>query len=318
MSDLRKRPAGQTEQSAQPAGSYPNFLAGQDAPPPAELPAEYVAAWRQYEAEEAAELEDGPLVAAAGQWRMARSLQVLLAEADAANPRRDKRSDGGIGDPRHQARAEDSDHNPWLQVAGTGVVRARDFDADGLELAAAFERMRAKAARGELPQLLHGGYLIHAGRITRPDFSGWSEYLGENPHATFGHVSVSRTPERFDSEQPWNVWTKEPAAPSGPSKPASKPKPAAPRGWTGPDLRGRSVQLRGEQGANGPRVRALQRFLRRTFPLYAKQLEDDGWWGPATSTVLRQFGQRSGVRSADGSNIGPQLGRKLFLAGFRG
>jgi hypothetical protein len=101
------------------------------------------------------------------------------------------------------------------------------------------------------------------------------------------------------------------------SPPAPTPPPAGP-GWTGPDLAGSAFALRGDQGNNGPRVAALQQFWRSRYALYAKHLAVDGWWGPKTSEVCRQFAQRSGIRSADGLNIGPQVARKLYLAGFRG
>lgn len=104
--------------------------------------------------------------------------------------------------------------------------------------------------------------------------------------------------------------------------PAPAPVPAPVRpvggGWTGPDLTGTGLGLRGEEGHNGARTRALQDWLRRTYPAYAKHLDIDGWWGEQTTGVVRQFGLRSGVRSADGENVGPQLARKLYLAGFRG
>lgn len=294
--------------------SYPYELAGAPAEPPQPAPADLVAAWRAYEAEELAELGDGPLVAAAGRWRMAGSLVSLLEEADAANPQRDKSSDGGIGNARHQQLGADSDHNPWLVVDKYGVVRARDFDVDGLDVHGAFERMRAAAHAGRLPQLRDGGYLILAGRITAPDFSRWLEYKGTNPHVTHGHVSVSRKAAQFDDRRRWNVWTVASQAPTSPTRPAPSRPPSPAR----PDLRGRYFELRGEQGATGPRVRALQQWFRKRYPRYAKQLADDGVWGPKTSAVVRQFGQRSGVRSADGLNIGPQLARKFYLAGFRG
>lgn len=299
---------------------YPHDLAGPETTPPDTPPAELVAAWREYETEEAAELEAGPLLAAAGAWRMAGSLQQLLAEADAASPGRDKRSDGGISDARHQGLGRASDHNPWLIVAGQGVVRARDFDVDGLDVAGAFERMRAAAAAGRLPQLTPGGYLIFAGRITAPDFGSWREYRGENPHVTHGHVSVGLAPERFDDRRPWNVWTPPRPATPRPAPTTPRQDPPAPTR----DLRGRGLQLRGEEGDAGPRVRELQRWLLRWYPAYAREglgpAGADSEWGPRTSSVLREFAHRrpGAVRSADGRNVGPRLARKLAAAGFRG
>lgn len=282
---------------------YPHDLAGDPADPPQAAPEDFRQAWREYEAGERQLLEDAGPIFSAGTWRMAPALQQLLQEADAANPGRDKTSDGGIGDARHQART--SDHNPDAR----GVVCARDFDVDGLDVPAAFERMRQAVLVGRLPQLV-GGYLISNGRMTTPSFDGWVEYDGENPHVTHGHVSVAHDPERADDRRPWNVWT---AARPAPARPAPATPPS-----NGSDLRGRSVDLRGEQGAAGPRVAALQAFLRRYAPRYARGLVVDGVWGPRTSAVVREFALRSGVRDADGLNIGPQIARKLTVAGFRG
>lgn len=300
-----------------PQDQYPHDLAGGRTTPPETPPAELVAAWREYEAEELAELEESPqLLAAAGPRRVATSLQVLLQEADAVNPRRDKRSDGAYGDARHAQLGKGSDHNAWVIVAGVGVCRARDFDVDGLDLAGAFERMRKLAAAGKLPQLAAGGYLIFCGRITAPDFSHWREYKGENPHVTHGHVSVSLIAERFDDRRAWNVWTAPAATPPRSTPPAPTPAPSRPTR----DLTGRGLQLRGDQGAAGPRVRELQRWFRRHYPAYARQLADDSQWGPRTTAVLREFAHRrpGAVPSADGANIGPRLARKLTAAGFRG
>ncbi|MEO6089551.1 MAG: hypothetical protein ABIQ18_41235, partial [Umezawaea sp.] len=59
-------------------------------------------------------------------WRVANSLQTLLAQLNAAAPGRSKVSDGSIGDPNHQAEGSGSDHNP----DAAGVVCARDFTHD--------------------------------------------------------------------------------------------------------------------------------------------------------------------------------------------
>lgn len=110
--------------------------------------------------------------------------------------------------------------------------------------------------------------------------------------------------------------TQSPSAPLS-SPPVPTPSPAGP-GWTGPDLQGQGLALRGDQGNNGPRVAALQRFWRDRYPLYAKSLAADGWWGDGTSAVCAQFAARSGIRGADGRNVGPLLAARLHGAGFRG
>jgi hypothetical protein len=99
--------------------------------------------------------------------------------------------------------------------------------------------------------------------------------------------------------------------------PTPTPPPAA-TGWTGPDLRGAGLNLRGEHGASGPRVQALQNFYRTRYPAYARLLVCDGWWGNETTRITAEFARRSAIRAADGRNIGPQIARKLHLAGFRG
>jgi len=114
-----------------------------------------------------------------------------------------------------------------------------------------------------------------------------------------------------------------PPSPSVPLPSPPAPTPAGPPagGWTGPDLTGTSLDLRGEQGHNGLRVQRLQAGLLKSYPRYARgglgPAGADGWWGERTTGVLRTFAVNSGVRSADGRNIGPQLARKLYLAGIR-
>lgn len=107
--------------------------------------------------------------------------------------------------------------------------------------------------------------------------------------------------------------------PVGPPDPA--PAPPAPAGWTGPDLRGSGINLRGEAGNNGPRVQALQSWLLVNFPAYARDglapEGADGWWGPHLTAVLREYAARSGVRGALGDNVGPQIARRLYLSGAR-
>lgn len=294
---------------------YPHALAGEPADPPEAAPADLVEAWRDFEEQERQALDREAPLFAAGSWRPAPAISRLFMEANATNPGRDRRSDGIVGDLRHQARR--SGHNPDAR----GVVVAGDVDVDGLDMAGAVERARVAALEGRLPQLV-GGYVIYAARITAPDFSRWLAYEGDNPHVTHGHFETAHDPKRADDARPWNVWTAPRSTTPRPAPTTPRPAPTAPRNDPpGPirDLRGRGGGLRGEEGAQGPRVAALQAWLRRTFPLYAGRLAVDGVWGPRTSAVLAEFGRRTlGPGIADGRNIGPRLARQLLRYRFRG
>jgi hypothetical protein len=299
---------------------YPYHLAGDDAGQPQPVSRRvFDMAIRANARARAGVVDFGDqLVDATVKWRPAGAVVQLGDEADAADPARNKASDGTIGDERHQGEGNDSDHNPWVIVAGVGVVRARDITNDpALHLDVVAERIRAFAAAGRLPQVTNGGYVILNSRITKPDFSGWSKYTGTNPHVAEMHVSVSRLIDGFDSRATWGVF-----AGAGPAPAPTPPAPPAPAGWTGPDLSGRGATLRGQaagqpQGrqSNGPRVAELQAFLNRVYPAYS-HLSVDGWYGTQTAGVLATFAARLGIAGVDGLNVGPKLALALWRAGF--
>lgn len=135
-------------------------------------------------------------------WRNCRASMALIAEVNALWPGRDRSSDGTIGDAAHATRT--SDHNPFVVVDGTGVVRARDIDKDGIPVAALAEYLRVLGARGDI-RLRPGGYLIFNRRITAADFSGWRSYNGPNPHTGHLHVSFSQVAAGFDSAASWGL-----------------------------------------------------------------------------------------------------------------
>jgi peptidoglycan hydrolase-like protein with peptidoglycan-binding domain len=281
---------------AEDLGSYPHKLAGQPCPPPG-TPSARVLAMAAEAARRTApglDMDDLP-VFGAGDWRMAASLVILADEANHANPTRDKSSDGTVGDARHRALAEASDHNPWVtDDRGMGVVRARDLDSTGLPLAVAFERARVKAYKGELPQLRAGGYLIYAGKITAPDFTGWRVYSGSNPHVLHGHVSVSTEQARYDDRRPWGIFTEQAADPTPPPPRTPAPAPAK----TEP------VNVRwlergpGHYKPGDPRhqaTRNLQRRLQTRFPAYARHLVVDGQFGAKTEAAVREYQRRKHI-----------------------
>lgn len=270
-------------------GSYPHDLAGEDAPPPDNPSPRLVDMARRAAARAAPPLDETSLFGATDR-RMAASLLTLRAEADAANPGRDRRSDGTYGDERHAALGRASDHNAWLRYKGLGICRALDLDSTGLDLAAAFERARVAAYRDPTHPLRGGGYLIFNGRITRPDFSGWAHYTGSNPHVVEGHTSVSTDPARFDDRRPWGIFVTPAKTPArAPAKAPARPEPVNVR-WleAGP----------GHYPPADPRHAAtaqLQRRLAQREPA-ARRLADDGMFGPATEAAVRTFQRRRGLK----------------------
>lgn len=153
-------------------------------------------------------------------WRVARSLDTLLAEINASAPNRSKVSDGSIGDAAHASRT--SDHNPWvIDRFGVGVVRARDFThdpADGCDAGAIAEAIRQLALRGH-PALGAGAYVIWNRRIASASYGWvWRSYTGSNPHDHHCHVSVATAAAGYDSTAPWGVTTQEDDMPYTPAE----------------------------------------------------------------------------------------------------
>ena len=146
-------------------------------------------------------------------WRNATASNVLNAEINTRWPRRDKSSDGTIGDAAHASRK--SDHNPWvIDRKGVGVVRARDIDEDldgnkantGPDAQALLDHLLALARAGD-PRLNGGGYLIYE-RVIYSEKNGWkgAPYHGINAHDHHLHVSLSLNAAGYDSSAPWGIW----------------------------------------------------------------------------------------------------------------
>lgn len=147
-------------------------------------------------------------------WRTAHAIDVLRSEINLRWPDRSKVSDGTIGDAAHASR--NSDHNPWVQVNGVGVVRAIDITADGIDPGAYAEHLRALGKAGD-PRLVPGGYVIWNKQIAS-ERQGWAwrPYTGANGHTRHIHLSLSTKPSGFDSRASWGI--------SG----VARPKPAPP------------------------------------------------------------------------------------------
>lgn len=126
--------------------------------------------------------------------------QRLRNELNASNSKRDKSSDGWIGDADHAARK--SDHNP--DYAHGGVVLAFDADNDGID-------------PDRLVQVLikdfRVNYVIWNGHIWSRQYNFKKRvYTGKSPHKE--HVHVSFLLEHCNDGRPFGYY------------PKPKPKPA--------------------------------------------------------------------------------------------
>ena len=132
-------------------------------------------------------------------WRVAKSLLHLRDQVNLAAPTRSKRNDGTIGDAAHAART--SDHNPWVEDNGVGVVTAMDITNDpksgvvSREIAEALVKSRDKRIK----------YIISNREIVSATVAAWQwrPYSGENPHTEHVHVSVSPVKRLYDDLSDW-------------------------------------------------------------------------------------------------------------------
>lgn len=222
-------------------------------------------------------------------WRVARSLEVLRAEIDAAAPGRSKRSDGAIGDAAHAS--SDSDHNPNDQ----GVVCARDFTHDPAA-SADMHRMSRRIVAVSPPALK---YVIWDRKIwSRARASeGWRAYTGSNPHTKHMHVSVGRGPDGessgpYDDASPWGI------APG--SKPPSKPSVPS-----GPDSIEEIIMalptIRDNSAPKAAKQRAQSLLAANGYPpehTFNSRGVPDGNWGPGSRSSLKRFQKDKKVRNS--------------------
>jgi hypothetical protein len=125
-------------------------------------------------------------------YKLCKAGQQLRLQVDDSYPDRDRRSDGWIGDTRHQARASASDHNP----DANGIVRAIDIDRDLSGKAKPdlmpdlADQIRLFAKRDKSKRV---SYIIFAGRIASPRLGWrWRKYSGINPHDKHMHISFTK------------------------------------------------------------------------------------------------------------------------------
>lgn len=214
-------------------------------------------------------------------WRVAKSLERLLAQINERWPDRSKDSDGGIGNAEHASRS--SDHNPWVKDGKMGVVTARDFTHDPRHGCDSYVLAQALLDSRD-PRIK---YVISNRRIAAgsrgPSPWRWRPYSGKNPHDHHCHVSVVDDKSLYDDEADWNL--------DGVA--TAKPTPAAKQPAALPPL------LR--RGMRSEDVRHAQQLLR---------IKADGKFGEETEAAVRAYQARRKLE-ADGV-VGPQTWKALL------
>lgn len=131
-------------------------------------------------------------------WRVAKSLEVLRKQINAKWPKRNKNSDGSIGDIRHQATK--SDHNPNKE----GVVLARDFTNDVSSNGPTARKLAERLLATRDPRIK---YIISNAQICSgiggPSPWVWRPYTGVNAHRKHMHISVREPSSLYDDETQW-------------------------------------------------------------------------------------------------------------------
>lgn len=238
------------------------------------------------------------------EWRTAPALVALRDEVNAKYPKRDKASDGVIGDPRHQVTSY-SDHNPLWKTRDDsplhGVVRAMDIDSNGKP--------------GEVTPLVsllltnligdpRVWYVIWNGKVYSRTY-GWSPrvYLGARHDR---HVHVSLQGHNLPNED--GQAARAIAADTSPWLPKKKPTPVP----SLPPVRLSSARL----AASRPRRKikpVTTRRIQRALTAQGIPVPVDGVYGPKTRAAYVTWQRRIG---ATGTGI-PAIGSLTKLGANR-
>ncbi|WP_374224577.1 peptidoglycan-binding protein [Micromonospora sp. C51] len=251
-------------------------------------------------------------------------------EMNALAPKRDKSSDGSIGNTAHQSYP--SGHNPdetgnpeRHDADNINEVRAIDVDADfrvpGLSAQMVVAYLVGRCRAGKERRLI---YIIYNRTIWSAS-SGWQarKYTGSNPHTS--HIHLSGHPDGDDDGRPFGLASVMPKPKPAAGKPAPGPaiKFPLPAGYYFGPKTGPANSVSGHYGRKfaGHTDRYwLQRWAiqlgKRGWAIgkgktWLRRHGNDGRWGPEYQALVKRF-QADQRLTQDG-----KLGPRTWDAAFR-
>lgn len=192
---------------------------------------------------------------------VAPALLQLRAQLNDLAPRRNRRSDGTVGDAAHRSRK--SDHNPWFKGS---VVTAMDITHDPVN-GMSGDTLASTLANVRDPRVK---YIIWNRRIfsKRSGRWAWRSYNGPNPHTSHVHLSIQPNAS-YASKAAW-------------------------------DLSAIANELRlGRRSPAVKALQEQLHTLIAAKVMEIPQIDADGDFGPATEAAVRQF-QRQSRLAIDG------------------
>lgn len=112
-------------------------------------------------------------------------------------PKRDRKSDGSVGDRAHQKRV--SRHNPAKDSRPPGAVRAVDTDKDGIHVPTVIAGALLHPATGNV---IYNRRIMNRARKFRP-----AKYTGPNPHTGHVHTDILPGTDRATAAYPFLDFT---------------------------------------------------------------------------------------------------------------
>lgn len=216
-------------------------------------------------------------------------LILLRDEINQVNPRRDRTSDGWIGDVAHQLSA--SDHNP----DSGGTVHAIDVDVDGIPAAKIVAFLVGRCRSGTERRLK---YIIFRRTIWSASW-GWTAraYKGANPHTKHVHFSAASGSGLYRGAGGWGIVERF-AVTTPVVVSVAKPRPV---------MRHPAGSRRLELGS--PRLKGADVVFVQRWVGAARAGAADGVYGPKVVAGVTWYQRMRGI-TADGV-VGPQTWRQM-------